>query len=449
MEIRGIKNGAVLQRNEDSVCDVTIYSSEPVVSVECSDRWSQLNVEKLAQGKYRLTGLRVGGPHSLLINNEEFSDIYVGDVWILAGQSNMQGIGRMVDIKPNANPAIRALYIPNEWGMANHPLHELGKSHYKVHSVTFHKELTNVNIRGAGPGLAFAEKMYELTHVPQGLIASAHGGRNLYKDWDPDKLKDGEYSLYGATYERYLDSGSNVAGVFWYQGCSDANQEMVSSYTDNMIKLVEAFRRDFQAELPFIQVQIGCCTWSRDRVSSMMECWTSIREQQRMLHEKIKNFDTVHTTALRLSDSIHLSSKSQEILGRDAAEAMFCLKWGKLYGCLPGIKLRDIELVSDELDPNMCTIILSYDNVHGQLDGGPRAWGFDVSRTPKHGEHFGIIDVALDGNRVILTADFAKEKAAERYLWYNYGYSPLANIVDSNGRSLPGFGPLKMGDYIR
>lgn len=449
MQIRGIKDGAVLQRNKDSVCDITIYCDEPVTKLSTSDRWSVLNCEDMGDGKYHLTGLRVGGPHTLTINNEEFHDIYVGDVWILAGQSNMQGIGRMVDIKPNSNQAIRALYMPNEWGMANHPLHEIGKSHYKVHTETFRKELTNVNIRGAGPGISFAEKMYEVTHVPQGLLACAHGGRNLYKDWDPDKLSEGEYSLYGATYERYLDTGSNVAGVFWYQGCSDANLSYSAAYTDNMIKLVKAFRTDFQEELPFIQVQIGCCTWPRDRVREMMGCWSDIREQQRTLHEKIEDFDTVHTTALRLSDSIHLSSKSHEILGRDAAEAMFCLKYGKLYGCLPGIKLRDMEIIEDELDPNMCTIILNYDNVHGALNGGPRAWGFDVSHTPDKGANFGIIDVEPDGSRVILKADFAKRKAFDRYLWYNYGYNPLGNIVDSLGRSLPGFGPLKMGDYVK
>lgn len=448
MEIRGIKDGAVLQRNKDSVCDISIYCDEEIREVSTDDRWSVLNCEFIGDGKYHLTGLRVGGPHTLSINNEEFHDIYVGDVWILAGQSNMQGTGRMVDIKPNSNEAIRALYMPNEWGMANHPLHELGKSHYKVHNVTFGKGLTNVNIRGAGPGIAFAEKMYEVTHVPQGLIACAHGGRNLHKDWNPDKLADGEYSLYGATYERYLDTGSNVAGIFWYQGCSDACADKAEYYTDNMTKLLSAFRRDFQQELPFVQVQIGCCTWRRDRTPGMMEYWSSIREQQRVLHEKIDNFDTVHTTALRLSDSIHLSSKSQDILGRDAAEAMYCMKYGKLYGCLPGIKLRNLEIIEDELDPNMCTIILNYDNVHGQLEGGPRAWGFDVSESPEKAEHFGIIDVALDGSRVILTADFAKHKAFDRYLWYNYGYSPVGNIVDSEGRSLPGFGPIRMGDFV-
>lgn len=449
MKIRGIKNGAVLQRNRDNVCDITIYCDDEIITVSSSDPWSKLSCESCGDGKYQLTGLRVGGPYSLTINNEEFHDIYVGDVWLLTGQSNMQGIGRMVDITYNSNASIRALYMPNEWGMANHPMHELGKSHYKVHTVTYGKGLGKFVIKGAGPGIAFAQKMFEITHVPQGLIPCAHGGKNLQKDWRPDRLIEGEYSLYGATYERYLDTGSNVAGIFWYQGCSDANPTMAEAYTDNMIKLVESFRRDFQENLPFVQVQIAGCTWKREEHPWMADCWSAIREQQRLLNDKIENFDTVHTIAYRMSDGIHLSGASHEIIGRDAAEAMFCLKHGKLYGCLPGIRLRDIELYEDEDDQNMCIAVLNYDNVHGSLTGGARALGFDISMSPERAENFGVIDAEPDGNRVVLRLDFSKEKAVNRYLWYNYGHFPVCNIVDGKGRSLPGMGPVRIGDYVK
>lgn len=448
MQIRGIKNGAVLQRNKDNVCEIIIYCDKKIKEISSSDKWSKLNYEELSDGKYRFTGLRAGGPYSLTINKEEFHDIYVGDVWILAGQSNMQGIGRMVDITYNSNPAIRALYMPNEWDMANNPMHELGKSHYKVHTVTYGKGVGKVVIKGAGPGVAFGQKMFEITHVPQGLIACAHGGKNLFKDWTPARFGEGEYSLYGATYERYLDCGSNVAGVFWFQGCSDANPAMAESYTENMINLVAAFRRDFQEKLPFVQVQIAGCTWKREEHPWMADCWSSIREQQRLLNDKIDDFDTVHTIAYRMSDGIHLSGQSHEIIGRDAAEAMFCLKHGKLYGCLPGIRLRNIELYEDEDDSNMCIAVLNYDNVHGSLTGGARALGYDISMSPERAEHFGVIDAEPDGNRVVLRLDFTKEKALNRYLWYNYGHFPVCNIVDGKGRSLPAMGPVKIGEYV-
>lgn len=448
MFIRGIKSGAVLQRNKDNVCDITIYSDETIRKVSVNCPWSHIEIEETEKGKYNLKGIRAGGPYEVTINGMVFSDIYVGDVWILSGQSNMQGIGRMIDVEPNLNPAIRAMYLTSEWGVANNPLHELGKSYYKVHTVTYRQGVSKVHVKGAGPGIAFAEKMYKLTHVPQGLIPSAHGGKNLFKDWRPDRLAEGEFSLYGASYEQYLDAGSNVAGVFWYQGCSDANPTMAEVYTENMINLVKSFRHDFQENLPFVQVQIGCCTWKREENPWMEDCWSKIREQQRVLHEKISDFDTVHTVAYRMSDGIHLAAKSLETVGRDAAESMFCIKNGKLYGCLPGIKLNNIEVYEDETDSNMCTLILNYDNVHGQLSGGNRALGFDISLSPERAERFGIIDTETDGNRVILRADFSAVKAMDRFLWYNYGHFPCCNITDSKGRSLPAMGPVRIGDYV-
>ena len=35
--------------------------------------------------------------NTVVVNEEKFEDIYVGDVWLLAGQSNMQGVGRFRD----------------------------------------------------------------------------------------------------------------------------------------------------------------------------------------------------------------------------------------------------------------------------------------------------------------------------------------------------------------
>ena len=52
---------------------------------------------------WRLTGIPVGGPYTLTISDKngevDFDNIYVGDVWILAGQSNMEGAGLMTDAR--------------------------------------------------------------------------------------------------------------------------------------------------------------------------------------------------------------------------------------------------------------------------------------------------------------------------------------------------------------
>ena len=445
MIIKGLINGMVMQRGVDNLCEVYFESDKDIKSVSVSDKFSNPVVERKGE-KYCLKGIRSGGPYTVTIDDETFCDVYVGDVWLLTGQSNMQGVGRMVNIPHNDNDNIRAFYMNGQWDTANHPMHKLGEAIHKVH-LNLGAQPDSFNIKGVGPGLSFAQKMFDLTGVPQGVIACAHGGTNLYEQWNPDRFQYGpDHSLYAATYDRFLMNGANCRGIFWYQGCSDTHPDKDPLYTDNMINLVESFRRDFKADLPFVQVQISRMAWANPNDMNDHKRWTNIREQQRTLHTKIKNFDTVNTIAYRLADCIHLCSDAQEVVGKDAAEAMYCLIWGKLYGCLPGIKLRSMEVLPDEYDENMCYAILEYDNVHGSLDGGFRAMGFDRAYSNDFPEFCGISDVYCDGNRVTVRFDYKMEDILNHHLWYGFGKNPACNIVDSMGRSLPAFGPIKIAN---
>ncbi len=445
--IVGIQSGMVMQRGDDGTCHVFFSCNEAVETVSCDCAYYKPQIERKS-GKYLLTGISAGGPYTLKINQMTFHDIYVGDVWLLCGQSNMQGVGRMVDIPFNANDGIRAYYMNGHWGVANHPLHELGFAKHGVHR-KLGAQPSVANIRGVGPGLAFAQKMYGLTHVPQGLICCAHGGTNLFDQWSPDGLSKGpDHSLYAAMHARYIENGGNVKGVFWYQGCSDTKPEVCEEYTENMIHFVGAVRTDLQPDLPFVQVQISRVSWASPENMQEHCMWQSIREQQRLLNKRIEKLDTVSTIAYRLEDCIHLQSAAQAVLGEDAAESMFCLLHGKCYGCLPGIRLQSMEIVEDDFDAAMCSIILTYDNVHGKLDGGVRPMGFDRSNKPDFPEQCGIFDTFVDGNRVILRCDYAKKDLLGQYLWYGFGKNPSCNIVDERGRSLPAFGPLPIRDGI-
>ncbi len=443
MIIKGLINGMVMQRDENNLCEVYFESDSDIKSVCVSDKFSTPTVEKVGD-KYCLKGIRVGGPYTLTIDDETFCDMYVGDVWLLTGQSNMQGVGRKVNIPHNDNDKIRAFYMQGNWDKANHPLHIMGEAIHKVHQ-ELGSAPCNFNIKGVGPGVSFAQKMYDLTGVPQGVIPCAHGGTNLYDQWSPEKLKDGpDHSLYAATYDRFLMNGANCRGIFWYQGCSDTHEGKDVLYEENMINLVKSFRRDFKENLPFVQVQISRTTWANPSDVDGHKRWTKIREVQRTLHTKIDNFDTVHAIGYRLADCIHLCSDAQEVVGKDAAEAMYCLIWGKLYGCLPGIKLKSMEILPDEFDENMCYAILEYDNVHGKLNDNGRALGFDRAHSDDYPEFCGISDVYCDGNRVTIRFDYKMEHILEQHLWYGFGKNPPCNIVDDAGRSIPAFGPIKI-----
>lgn len=442
MNIVGIRNGMVMQRGNDNHCDISFFCDEEITEILCSGGNSPI-LTKTEKG-YNLKGIYAGGPYTLTINKVKFTDIYVGDLWVLAGQSNMQGVGRFPFAKTNDNPKIRAFYMQDFWDIANHPLHLPALAKHKVHAGA---SFPASPIRAVGPGLSFAKKMYKLTNVPQGLICCAHGGTSLAQ-WDPDLKSQGpDKSLFAAMYQRFIDNGSNVKGMFWYQGCAETKEQRHKQFTDRMIKLVKAVRDSFNKNIPIVQVQISRSSRTEQDNKNSNIAWTSVREQQRQLENHIENLDTVHTIAYRLDDRIHLSGLSQELLGEDAADSMFCLINGIGYDCLTGIKLQKIQCFKDDYDKELSRIVITFDNIHGSLQAGPRAMGFSLSSDSQYPEFTGIHDAYTDGNRVYLHTDYSFEVLKDMYLWYGFGRDNSCNIVDSKGRSLPGFGPIKLSNY--
>ena len=212
-------------------------------------------------------GLAVGGPYEI----DGIHDVLVGDLWVLAGQSNMEGVGDLVDVETPL-PFVHSYQSRERWAVAEEPLHWLGESPQLVHHKLGGREQVPDEpdprdigrIKGAGLGLTFAKTRYAQTGIPVGLIPSAHGGTSM-QQWDPARKGEGGGSLYGATLSRFQSTGGKVAGILWYQGESDANPNDLPLYKDRMTKLVQSFRADFgQPNLPFYIVQIGCFAVGRD-----------------------------------------------------------------------------------------------------------------------------------------------------------------------------------------
>lgn len=444
--IYGISDGMVMQRGTDNACDITVSSDKKIRSVTTADNQTA-KVTETPDG-FRITGILCGGPYTLNVDGEIFNDIYVGDVWILAGQSNMQGCGRETSAERNTNPCVRALYMQGEWGIANNPLHETGRSIYAVHTEVLGAK-RGFSKRFAGPGLYFAQRMYELTSVPQGLICCAHGDTSL-EQWSPSRRNLGTVgSLYAAMIESFRCAGSSVKGIFWSQGCNDTNIDRYKDYTKNTAELFGQMRADMGKNLPIVYLQLSRCINDGKGGDIRPDTWNSVQEQQRTLFQRIGNADVIPTSACCLSDPYHISGKSHRILGRSAAESMFCLIYGKLYGCVGSIKLKSVEYFDDDLSPDeFSVIVVTYDNVIGSLDGGVRPLGFALTESKCYDAHNYIISCETDGNRVTITAAAGRDKIENMYLSYGMGFNPPCNIVDTNMRSLPIFEPIQLNGIL-
>lgn len=443
--MRGILNGMVMQRNDQDVCD--IHVTGPVYRAEYSGpSCGTLTTEETPRGT-RLTGMPVGGPYTVQINEEKFTDIYVGDLWMLAGQSNMEGCGLMTqyDRELPPEPDIRAFYMEGDWRPARHGLCEPYRSVYKIH-VKLYPEGAVKGTRCVGPGISFAREMKRYTGgVPQGLILAAHGGSSM-SQWSPEhkRLGTGE-SLYAAMLDRFVINGSRLRGMFWYQGCSDTGPEDSAKFTERMLRFVQEVRADFGQQLPIVQVQIGPVHHIyRDYEDS----WNSVRMQQYDLTTQLPAFDTITAVNKDLTDYIHLSSKAQQQIGIEAAESMARLLWPERTELLAAPRVKAVW-IDTEINPEFRTVCVRLENLHGGLKSKGRPWGFALTNTPDRVDEDSVITVRLRGDTALLRTELTVEELKKRWLYYGWGQTTYCNLTDEAGRGVPAFGPVALSEETR
>ncbi|MCC7193259.1 MAG: hypothetical protein IT444_10805 [Phycisphaeraceae bacterium] len=459
----GLLDRIVLQRNNRNVSDAefsgdTQAAGDVIVRVTKGGKkvkgFDGKVVGKASNGKItgRLTGLPAGGPYDVVVavvghgakaqtsvaDKQRIKSVLVGDVWIAAGQSNMQGCGN-AQYRAKPDPMVRAFYMDDHWATAVDPIHQLNTAVDSVHNGGIRTVATAPNPKGVGPAIHFAQDMYRRTRVPQGIIACAHGGTSM-SQWDPKLKSKGGASLYGASMRRLEKNGGKIAGVIWYQGESDCNSDASRQFTPRMKELIAAFRKDARnPKLPFVQVQLG-------RLLSIgfdVPSWNSVQDQQRRLAQDAPFVSQVAAYDLQLDDTIHVGGRGMAILGARLAYAMDVLRRGSKAG-KPPITLKKVNIkpnpVSGQVD-----VLIDFDNVVGSLHvpGGIRPTGFSlVDNRPVPI----IYDIELRGHTVVLHTNFAMSGLGDKTVYHGWGIDTYCNVQDEAGRLIPVFGPVATGE---
>jgi hypothetical protein len=449
--LSGLSNDQVLQRLDSRGATVILHGTNtedgPIRATLSKAKatlkgWKNRPVGKVAGGKFsiKLASIPVGGPYGLRLEagkqHVDVSSFFVGDVWILAGQSNMEGVGNMTG-PAKSHALIRAFSLRREWRVAKDPLHLLAESPDACHaavqcSTEVGEKLRQNAVKGVGAGLFFARKMLERSGgVPQGLICTAHGGTSM-EQWSPERKHLGGQSLYASMLNSVRATGQPVAGCLWYQGESDANPQDAAQYTRKMEDLVKASRSDLsQPHLPWIIVQI-----SRHftNLGNPRE-WNSIQEQQRLLPEKINFFETVAAIDLPLDDGIHIGAEGFPRLADRLASAADRLVYKNKHE-MGAPRFRSAQLVGSG---NFQSMEVTFDCIQGGLCAKGEPSGFrlvSLEGTPLDV----IFKTELRGNKAKL--HLSMPQAGGFNFHYGHGLSPGCNITDARGFSLPVFGPV-------
>jgi hypothetical protein len=225
-------------------------------------------------------------------------------LFLMAGQSNMAGRGRIAeeDLKPH--PRVLMLTESNEWKPAVAPLH-------------FDKP----KVVGVGVGRAFAIQVADANpEITVGLIPCAVGGSPI-SSWMPGAYytatKSHPYDDAIKRTQLALNAGV-LKGILWHQGESDAKSAKAKNYEKNLHDLIHRFRSEFDSpNLPFLAGQMGQFAerpWDESK--------QTVDRAHRQLPEKILHTDFVNSDRLTHNgDKVHFDTKSYRELGRRYAAA--------------------------------------------------------------------------------------------------------------------------------
>ncbi len=453
--LNGLAPGQVLQRRDSSgafalLVGTTLETGVIVATIKKRGGplrgWKERRVGRAEKGKFtaRLEGIPTGGPYRLELRVKGGREVvlipsfFVGDVWVLAGQSNMEGCGNR-EGAARSHPLIHSFSMRREWRLAVEPLHVKAESPDPCHS---DRQCTRQEAerqrrkerKGVGPGLYFAHEMLKRSGIPQALICTAHGGTSMTQ-WDPaEKRKEGA-SLYGSLLLSVRGTGQPVAGVLWYQGESDATDVDALLYRERMRRLVAATRRDLgQPRLPWVIVQIARVF---DQGANKI-AWNRIQEEQRILPDRIVRLETVSAIDLPLDDHIHIGAEGHLRLGARLARITDLLACGNRREVRPP-RLKAIGVPRHDPKTNSTVVDVRFDHVVGGL----RA----------QGEPNGFALVDADGEKIDIIYKIALLNATARLylksppdslvrLSYGHGLTPVCNITDDRDFSVPVFGPL-------
>ena len=258
-----------------------------------------------------------GGPYDMTvcINDEVFDikNILIGDVFMAAGQSNMEfTTSQTVDIDIVENPNLRLFtepHIPNDDAVITHIPPEWNIA-----------DKENI-LKFSAIGYKVGQILQENLNIPIGII-SCNKGASRVDTWTDPKITDcDEYKnlipkKHESCKQYKFNEGSflfenkllhiipyTFKGILLYQGESNARKGDAENYGTLLTTMINNWRELFGANLPFYCVQIMPYVYG--------ENWEIVRKA---IEDVAKTVDNVYMTTLVNTDEnneIHPKKKNQ------------------------------------------------------------------------------------------------------------------------------------------
>lgn len=367
-----ISNHMVLQQQSKvKLWGYTDKKGEIIVSTSWNSMEYKSRISSDGRWELILETDKAGGPYNIKFNDGdilELSDVYLGEVWLCSGQSNMempikgftgQPVDESTETVANARPDIPIRLFNVSRNPSKQPLEDcVGK--WGLNSAE------NVSDFSA-TAYFFGLQLYKTLNIPIGLVNSSWGGSSIQAWMTSEALVQ-----YPEISQKHLTDNSKVKkphivasmlyngminpikdysykGVIWYQG--EANRRNPSQYEALFKTFVENWRTQLDnEELPFYYVQIApYCYEDKDAIGSAL-----LRQAQFNSEKTVPNVGMVVTMDIGNETCIHPSQK------KEVGERLAYLALSRNYG-MKGLNGESPRYSSYEIRGNK--IVLSFDRV--------------------------------------------------------------------------------------
>lgn len=224
-------------------------------------------------------------------------------LFLLAGQSNMAGRGKIEVQDKVAHPRVLMLSENREWVPAIAPIH-------------FDKQ-----VAGVGLGKSFAVALAKAdTDITIGLIPAACGGSPI-ESWEPGgyhkQTNSPPYDDAVSRTKTALRDGV-LKGILWHQGESDSREDRSRQYEKRFRTLIERFRTEF--EDPALPILVGQLAQFPDKP------WDEHRKRVDRAHrDTVRYYNQmafVESDGLTpMADNTHFDAMSLRLFGQRYADA--------------------------------------------------------------------------------------------------------------------------------
>jgi sialate O-acetylesterase len=445
-----VSDGMVLQQQSEA----RLWGwDQPGKTVRVSVSWSSdvYTVRTARDGKWQVkvkTPKAGYTPLSVTFDDGEkttINGLLSGEVWVCAGQSNMEfpvrGFGNcpLKDYNEVVTTAsdVRGIHFVKIPSVMRTEPQDDADCQWKTVDVNTVEDCSAV-------GYFFARKVSSVANVPVGLILANKGGSRVESWLDADNLK--KYT------QEELDSGKmvkkfpydylrpllwgngtfhpilnyTVKGILYYQGCSNVGAPG-NEYSDRLKLLVEQWRRDFgEGEIPFYFVQIAPYIYGdgADGISGAL-----LREQQERAASIIPNSALVCTNDLVYPwerNQIHPCQK------QPVGERLAFLALNRNYG-FKSIKCESPVYKSMFIEGDTCYV--SLDKTEGGISRYDDIEGFEVAGADKvfHravAGHFWVPGQDRRNETIFVTSPEVKQPKYVRYCFRNFELGNLKNCAN-------------------